>query len=61
VPSVGSDVLLNNAQVGTAQTINVGTNQILRSCRSTAPFSYTLNSGSFEFNTEGVPGPPASS
>ena len=56
VPSVGSDVLLNNAMVGTAQTINVGSNQIIRSLQIDAPFSYTLNSGSLEFNNEGVTG-----
>jgi fibronectin-binding autotransporter adhesin len=56
VPSVGSDVLLNNAMVGTAQTINVGSNQIIRSLQIDAPFSYTLNNGSLEFNNEGVTG-----
>ena len=56
VPTVGSDVLLNNQVVSTAQTINVGTNQILRSLSIDSPFSYTLNNGSFEFNNEGVSG-----
>jgi autotransporter-associated beta strand protein len=56
VPSVGSDVLLNNAMVGSAQTINVGSNQIIRSLQIDAPFSYTLNNGSLEFNNEGVTG-----
>jgi autotransporter-associated beta strand protein len=56
VPQVGSDVLLNNAYVSTAQTIAVGSNQIIRSLQIDAPFSYTLNGGSLEFNTEGVSG-----
>jgi fibronectin-binding autotransporter adhesin len=56
VPTTGSDVLLNNQVVNAAQTINVGSNQILRSLQIDAPFTYTLNNGSFEFNTEGVPG-----
>ena len=56
VPQVGSDVLLNNAYVSTAQTIAVGSNQIIRSLQIDAPFSYTLNGGSLEFNNEGVNG-----
>ena len=56
VPTVGSDVLLNNQVIGTNQTINVGTNQILRSLSIDSPVSYTLNSGSIEFNNEGVSG-----
>jgi autotransporter-associated beta strand protein len=56
VPSVGSDVLLNNAYVSTAQAVNVGSNQIIRSLQIDAPFSYTLSGGSLEFNNEGVAG-----
>jgi autotransporter-associated beta strand protein len=56
VPLAGSDVLLNNAYVSTAQTIAVGSNQVIRSLQIDAPFSYTLNGGSLEFNTEGNAG-----
>jgi autotransporter-associated beta strand protein len=56
VPSVGSDVLLNNAYVNSAQTINVASNQIIRSLQIDAPFTYTLNNGSLEFNNEGITG-----
>ena len=56
VPTVGSDVLLNNAYVGSAQSISVGSNQIIRALEIDAPFSYTLSGGSFEFNNEGVAG-----
>lgn len=56
VPAVGSDVLLDNTYVGTAQTINVGTTQIIRSLQIDAPFGYTLNNSTLEFNNEGVAG-----
>jgi len=57
VPLAGADVLLNNAYAGASQsTINVGSNQVIRSLQIDAPFSYTLNGGSFEFNNEGNAG-----
>jgi fibronectin-binding autotransporter adhesin len=57
VPSVGSDVLLNNAYVSTAQTVDLGTNtEIIRALELDAPFSYTLQNGILEFNNEGVTG-----
>ena len=57
VPTTGSDVLLNNAYVSTAQTISVSGNQVIRSLQLDAPFAYTLNGGTLEFNNEGIAGP----
>ena len=56
VPASFSDVLLNNTYVSTAQNINVGSNQILRSLSIDAPFSYSLSGGSIEFNSNGLTG-----
>jgi autotransporter-associated beta strand protein len=57
VPSVGSDVLLNNAYVSTAQTVDLGTNtEIIRSLQVDSPFTYTVQNGTLEFNNEGVTG-----
>jgi len=51
VPS-GSDVLLDNSTVTTAQSIDLGgVNQKVRSVQIDAPFSYTLNNGTLEFLT----------
>ena len=64
VPTASSDVLLNNAYVSTAQTINVdgtgGQKQVIRSLQIDAPFAYTLsttNGGVLEFNNGGITGP----
>jgi fibronectin-binding autotransporter adhesin len=55
-PGTPADVLLDNTYVSTAQTINVGNgtnqNQVIRALQIDAPFSYTLNGGSIEFNNE---------
>jgi autotransporter-associated beta strand protein len=55
-PGLPADVLLDNTYVNAAQTINVGNgvgaNQMIRSLQIDAPFSYTLNGGSIEFNNE---------
>jgi fibronectin-binding autotransporter adhesin len=55
-PATPADVLLDNTYVSTAQTINVGNgtnqNQIIRGLQIDAPFTYTLNGGSIEFNNE---------
>jgi fibronectin-binding autotransporter adhesin len=55
-PGLPADVLLDNTYVNTAQTINVGNgtnqNQVIRALSIDAPFSYTLNGGSIEFNNE---------
>lgn len=56
-PANGADILLDNTYVNGAQTIDVGQNQIVRSLQIDAPFSYTLNNGSLEFNDEGILGP----
>ena len=57
IPALGSDVLLDNHYVSTAQTIAVGANRSVRSLQIDAPFSYTLNGGSLQFNDQGVLGP----
>ena len=57
IPAVGADVLLDNHYVNTAQTIDVGTNRSIRSLQIDAPFSYTLNNGSIELNSQGILGP----
>jgi autotransporter-associated beta strand protein len=55
-PGTPADVLLDNTYVNTAQTINVGNgtnqNQVIRALQIDAPFTYTLNGGSIEFNNE---------
>ncbi len=57
VPATAADVLLDNTYVGSAQTIDVGQNRVIRSLQIDAPFSYTLNNGALEFNNNGVLGP----
>jgi autotransporter-associated beta strand protein len=56
-PATGADILLDNTYVNSAQAIDVGQNRIVRSLQVDAPFSYTLNNGSLEFNNEGILGP----
>jgi autotransporter-associated beta strand protein len=59
VPVTGADILLDNTYVNTAQGINVGvgaTRQV-RSVQIDAPFSYTLNNGTLDFNNNGLLGP----
>jgi autotransporter-associated beta strand protein len=53
VPANNSDLLLDNSTVSTAQTIDLGVGQsrIVRSVGIDAPFSYTLNNGTLEFQT----------
>jgi autotransporter-associated beta strand protein len=57
VPATGADILLDNTYVNTAQTIDVGQNRIVRSVQIDAPFAYTLNNGTLEFNNQGILGP----
>jgi fibronectin-binding autotransporter adhesin len=56
-PVTGADILLDNTYVSTAQTIDVGQNRSIRSLQIDAPFSYTLNNGTLEFNNNGILGP----
>jgi fibronectin-binding autotransporter adhesin len=56
-PASGSDVLLDNTYVNSAQNIAVTGNQVLRNLQIDAPFSYTLNGGSIEFNGSSAIGP----
>ena len=56
-PASGSDVLLDNTYVSSAQTIGVTGNQVIRNLQIDAPFSYTLNGGSLEFNGSSAMGP----
>jgi autotransporter-associated beta strand protein len=56
-PAVGGDVLLDNTYVSSAQTIAVTGNQVIRNLQIDAPFSYTLNGGSLEFNGSSAIGP----
>lgn len=57
VPAVGSDILLDNTFVNTAQNISVVGNQVIRNLQIDAPFSYTLTGGSLEFNGSAAIGP----
>ena len=57
VPANFADILFDNTYVNSAQTINVGTNRIIRSLQIDAPFSYTLNNGSLTFDSGGILGP----
>lgn len=57
IPEAGADILLNNRYVSTAQTINVGTTRVIRSLQIDAPFAYTLNNGTLEFDDQDVLGP----
>jgi autotransporter-associated beta strand protein len=56
-PASGSDVLLDNSFVNTAQNITVAGNQVVRNLQIDAPFSYTLTGGSLEFNGTSAIGP----
>ena len=58
VPVTGDDILFDNTFVSTNQTVNVGasTTRVIRSIQIDAPFSYTLNNGTLDFNSNGVPG-----
>lgn len=59
IPAVGADILLDNHYVSSAQAINVGAGETrsIRSLQIDAPFSYTLNNGTLEFDDQGVLGP----
>ena len=56
-PAVGGDILLDNTYVSSAQAIAVTGNQVIRNLQVDAPFSYTLNGGSLEFNSSSAAGP----
>ena len=56
-PSAGGDILLDNTYVSSAQAIAVTGNQVIRNLQIDAPFSYTLNGGSLEFNGSSAAGP----
>ena len=56
-PAVGGDILFDNSHVSTAQTIAVTGNQVVRNLQIDAPFTYTLNGGSIEFNGSSAIGP----
>lgn len=56
VPVTGDDILFDNTFVSVNQTVNVGATRIIRSIQIDAPFSYTLNNGTLDFNDNGVPG-----
>jgi len=55
VPSAGSDILLDNTYVSTAQTINTGANQEVRSLQIDAPFSYVVNNNTITFDKGSTP------
>jgi fibronectin-binding autotransporter adhesin len=56
VPSAGSDILLDNTHVSTAQTIDTGSNRTVRSLQIDAPFNYTVNQNTVTFDAGSVPG-----
>lgn len=55
VPSAGSDILLDNTYVSTAQTIDTGANQKVRSLQIDAPFSYVVNNNTITFDKGSTP------
>jgi autotransporter-associated beta strand protein len=57
-PATGADVLFDDTWLASDQTVNVGTGatRVVRSLQFDAPFSYTLNNGTIQFNDNGVPG-----
>jgi len=57
LPVANADILLDNTYVSSAQTIAVGQNRVIRNLQLDAPFGYTLNGGSLEFNSGGRAGP----
>ena len=58
IPSTGSDILLNNRFVSTAQTIDLGgVSRGIRSLTLDAPFTYTLQAGTLNFDSTGNTGP----
>lgn len=57
LPVANADILLDNTYVSSAQTIAVDQNRVIRNLQVDAPFSYTLNGGSLEFNSGGRAGP----
>lgn len=58
VPATGDDILFDNTFVSVDQTVNVGTGttRTIRSIQIDAPFSYTLNNGTLNFDDVGLPG-----
>jgi len=56
VPTVGSDILLDNTYVSTNQTIDVGDDRSVRSITIDAPFDYTLNNNTITLDDQGVAG-----
>lgn len=57
IPAVGADILLDNHYVSSAQTIDVGSTRSIRSLQIDAPFAYTLNNGTLQFNDQDILGP----
>lgn len=56
LPAAGSDILLDNTFVASAQTIDTGTNRTVRSLQVDAPFAYQLNNNTVTFDAGSVPG-----
>ncbi len=56
-PAVGSDILLDNTFVNTAQTVNVTGTQVVRNLQIDAPFGYTVAGGTIELNGSTATGP----
>jgi fibronectin-binding autotransporter adhesin len=56
VPSVGADILFDNTNVSSDQTIDVGADREVRSISFDAPQDYTLNNNTITFDDQGVAG-----
>lgn len=56
LPSAGSDILLDNTFVASAQMIDTGTNRTVRSLQLDAPFAYQVNNNTVTFDAGTVPG-----
>lgn len=56
VPNLSADILFNNTYVTAAQTIDVASTRTVRGLSIDAPFSYTLNGGTLNFEDSNVPG-----
>jgi autotransporter-associated beta strand protein len=57
VPASGSDILLDNTFVSSAQNIAVTGTKVIRNLQIDAPFSYTLSGGTLELNGSSATGP----
>jgi autotransporter-associated beta strand protein len=56
VPTSGSDILLDNSSVTTAQIIDTAADRTVRSVMLDAPFAYTINNNTLTIDSGTIPG-----